>query len=129
MMEINFEKNQDGDVHQETLAQIKNLMGDKFTALIESYLEDSARYLAQAEEALAEGNAQLLANAVHPLKSSSATLGVMTVSKLASGLEHKADALHQQKEGDLSALLPLLEDLRRSFVESERILKKEMTVA
>lgn len=128
MMEIKPEDSQNNSINQEILAQMKNLMGKKFGLMIENYLEDSAQYIAQAAKALANGNAQLLADLTHPLKSSSASLGIMRVSELAANLEHKADAISMAGEGDLSDLSPMLEELRSSFVEAEGFLKKELAV-
>ncbi len=115
---------QNNDIDFDTLEQMKDLMGDKFGSMIEKYLSSSAKYIKQAEEALTNNNAKLLADCAHPLKSSSASLGAMRVSELAADLEHRADEIHESGGGDLSALSTMLSDLQTSFVKSEAALKE-----
>ncbi len=122
----NSGEHESNGIDQEILEQMKGLMGDKFGTMIEKYLEKSAKYIAQAEEALANGNAKLLADLTHPLKSSSASLGIIKVSELAASLEHEADAINSNGKGDLSALSTMLEELCTSFADSAKELKRAL---
>jgi len=60
--------------------------------LIETYLEDSPRLLEAMRLAMAAGNAEEFRRAAHSLKSTSATLGAMPLSRLARGLEEMGKA-------------------------------------
>ena len=60
--------------------------------VIDAYLEDTPKLLQAIEEAIIQGNAVALERAAHTLKSSSATLGAMTLSKLCKELEAMARA-------------------------------------
>ena len=60
--------------------------------LIETYLDDSPRLLEAMHLALAAGNAEEFRRAAHSLKSNSASLGAMPLSRLARGLEEMGKA-------------------------------------
>jgi HPt (histidine-containing phosphotransfer) domain-containing protein len=60
--------------------------------LIQEFYQDSERLLAQAGEALAQGQAEDLRRAAHSLKSTGATFGAMALSAAARELEYLARA-------------------------------------
>jgi HPt (histidine-containing phosphotransfer) domain-containing protein len=60
--------------------------------LIETYLDDSPRLLEAMHMALETGNAEDFRRAAHSLKSNSASLGAMPLSRLARGLEEMGKA-------------------------------------
>jgi HPt (histidine-containing phosphotransfer) domain-containing protein len=55
--------------------------------LIDTYLDDSPRLLEAMHQALEAGNAEGFRRAAHSLKSNSASLGAMPLSRLAKELE------------------------------------------
>jgi HPt (histidine-containing phosphotransfer) domain-containing protein len=55
--------------------------------LIHNYLEDAPKLLAQIQAAVQQQDAAILRYAAHTLKSSSATLGAMTLAQLCQELE------------------------------------------
>jgi PAS domain S-box-containing protein len=55
--------------------------------LVDTYLDSTARLVADAEQALARGDGPALRQAVHTLKSSSANLGAVELARRASGIE------------------------------------------
>ena len=69
----------------------RQAMGDEADAfiadVIAAYLENSPKLLADIESALQQKDAPTFTRAAHTLKSSSALLGAMAVSKLALELE------------------------------------------
>ena len=58
--------------------------------LIRDFYGDAERLLAQARQAVAQGQAEELRRASHSLKSTSATFGAMALSAAARELEHLA---------------------------------------
>jgi HPt (histidine-containing phosphotransfer) domain-containing protein len=58
--------------------------------LIQSYLEEAPRLLAQARHALGVGDAATLQRAVHTLKSTSATFGALALAEASKQLEQGA---------------------------------------
>lgn len=101
-------------------------MDDKFSLMIEDYLTNSAKYISRAINAAANTHAKELAEAVHPLKSSSAALGAVHLSQLAAEIESKAYQKENLEEKDLQTLSEELETLRGVFEESEKILMKTL---
>jgi len=65
---------------------------DFLAELIETYLDDSPRLLEAMHTALAAGNADDFRRAAHSLKSNSASLGAMPLSRMARGLEELGKA-------------------------------------
>jgi len=110
---------------RKTFIAMKDLLGDKFSLVIGIYLENSIGYLAQAEEALVNGNAKLLANSVHPLKSSSANLGLTKITELAADIEHQANTINESGFGDLAILSVAIKELQDSFTNVESELRQE----
>ncbi len=107
---------------------MKELMGDKFNAMVEKYLTNSVKYIEQAQQALTNNNAKDLADSAHPLKSSSASLGIMQVSKLAAELENRAEQIKEDGGSDLSDLSSMVEELQNSFTKSRETLKKQISI-
>jgi PAS domain S-box-containing protein len=72
------------------LEGLRAALGDDreaFLEIITAYLEDTPKLLAALREALGRGDQEAFTRAAHTLKSSSATLGAMTLSSLAAQLE------------------------------------------
>jgi hypothetical protein len=62
--------------------------------IISLYLDSSAKLVAEARQAAKAGDAETLHRAAHTLKSSSATLGAMQLSKIARVLELQGQGGH-----------------------------------
>ncbi len=79
----------------------KDILGQAATL----YQKQFPQLLAQARTALEQGDLDSCANAIHSLKSSSANLGVVEVSKQCAEIEHAArDGLSQGLAGRLEAV-------------------------
>jgi len=74
--------------------EIKELMGDAMGTLVEKYHSQSATYVSEIREGIAAGDAERVARAAHPLKSSSKQLGAMQISELARIIELEAKSAH-----------------------------------
>jgi HPt (histidine-containing phosphotransfer) domain-containing protein len=66
------------------------LMGDDLAMILGRHIEVSQGYLASIREGVATQNAKLVAQAAHPLKSSSYQIGATRVGDIAKSLEHLA---------------------------------------
>ncbi|MGH1375404.1 MAG: PAS domain S-box protein [Alphaproteobacteria bacterium] len=106
-----------------TFDNMKELMGDGFAPMIQQFLDNSSKYIAQAQEGLANNNAKLIADAVHPLKASSAVLGVIKVSQLAAKIEKGADEVNGSDDKKISVLSQTIQDLHDAFIDVEETLK------
>lgn len=77
-------------LEMKTFLQLKGLMGDKFSIVLQGYLRSAEEFVAQTNTAINENNAQLLMESAHPLKSSSAQIGATKVRDIAEKLETNA---------------------------------------
>jgi signal transduction histidine kinase/DNA-binding NarL/FixJ family response regulator len=75
---------------EETLAELRLLMGGELDELIATYIRDSLSLLSQIDAAVRSGEISDLSRAVHMLKSTSAAIGAKTVRDLAEHLETAA---------------------------------------
>ncbi|MFT5519864.1 MAG: HPt (histidine-containing phosphotransfer) domain-containing protein [Enterobacterales bacterium] len=74
-------------INNEIIEELKELMGDDFPLLINTFLEDSDKRLVDLNLALAEDNANKVRELAHGFKGSSANLGVEKLSEISSVLE------------------------------------------
>ena len=72
------------------LDELRAVLGDEVDRIIQVYLEDAPRLVAQLEHAAAHNDPIALRVAAHTLKSSSANVGATTLSDAARRLEHGA---------------------------------------
>ncbi len=98
----------------EAIAESKELMGDKFGKLVGYFLEDSAMYIGQVEQAFARGDAEGLVPPAHTLKSSSRQMGCARLALLAEAVEHGGRDLVKQN-GHVSALASFIPVLRATL--------------
>lgn len=87
-----------GAVDRATFDRLKTMMDERFPILLEKYLKSAGGYIEGAKAALAANDAKKLAESVHPLKSSAASMGFVKVSELARNIE--AAARDMQKSGE-----------------------------
>lgn len=82
------------DIDLETIESLKELMKDKFSMLVETYVENAEKYIVAIENGFEERSAKKIRDAAHPLKGSSGNLGLVALSETAGQLEKLAkDAL------------------------------------
>ncbi len=71
----------------EVLEELRSILGNEVDRLIEVFLDDTPRLIAALETAAIGPDYEMLQNASHTLKSSSANLGAMSLSNAAKKLE------------------------------------------
>jgi len=74
-------------INKEMIEELKELMEDDFPLLINTFLEDSEKRLADLNLALAENNANEVRELAHGFKGSSANLGAEKLAEISSVLE------------------------------------------
>lgn len=72
---------------EQQLAELRELMGADFSALVEAFLRDSSDRFRALELALAAGETDQARRQAHSLKGSSSNLGALTLSKHCQQLE------------------------------------------
>ena len=74
-------------VDESVLDELRSILGNEVDRLIEVFLDDSPRLISALETAAAGQDLDMLRNAAHTLKSSSANLGAMALSNAAKKVE------------------------------------------
>lgn len=117
----------EGGVHIDLkiMQSVRDLMPDKFPRLVDQYIRTTTESLARAEQATAAREARAVAEIMHALKSSSASLGLMLVAQLAKDLEAVTDKMEDDGVGDWPAIAGFLEAVRESFVTASMCLRRE----
>ena len=92
----------------ETFNNLKELMEDEFSGLIESYLEDVPKLMEDILSSSREADLKVLVRAAHTLKSSSSNLGATALANKSQEIEELAKG---NKLADATALIPALESL------------------
>jgi HPt (histidine-containing phosphotransfer) domain-containing protein len=118
----------EGGVHIDLkiMQGVRDLMPGKFNALVDQYISTTTKALARAEKATADRQAREVAEIMHALKSSSASLGLMLVAQLAKDLETVTDAMEDDGIGDWPAIAGFLEAVRESFITASDCLRREL---
>lgn len=73
------------------LIPLKELMGDDFSLLVNSYIESSNLAISKISESIKTQNLEIIKLNSHSLKSSSAQLGIVEFSKIAADIEQMYD--------------------------------------
>jgi len=89
---------------------LKEAVGDDFIGeLIETYLNDAPKLIAEIRRSLQEGGSETMRRAAHSLKSNSGNFGAARVVELAKDLEMAA------KSGSLDSAPAMLERLEAEY--------------
>jgi HPt (histidine-containing phosphotransfer) domain-containing protein len=86
-----------GPIDLATFTELQDTAGADFvTELVQTFLDDAPKMLAELREALAAGNADTFRRAAHSLKSNSLTFGALTLATMAREQELGGLAAAQQ---------------------------------
>ena len=109
-------------INSSTLEAYREIMEDEADSFIAEILTNfyvNARNLIDAlDKNIAENNVEEFTRAAHTLRSTSATVGALRVSDLATDLEARSTSEH------LSNLQPLIFELTEAYEEAEAELKE-----
>ncbi len=96
---------------QETILSLKEIMGEEFTDLIETYVRDSQQRLNECIVAMEKHDIEGLQFAAHALKGSSANLGAAGLANLCLQVEAAT------KTGDLTSATAPLNQIQSLYPE------------
>ena len=100
---------------------LRESMGDDFRKLIVTYIDTSQAYIDTISDLSEEGHYQKMIDAAHPLKSSSAALGLVELSEISAEIERLTDN-DDLNEADMSRVKDLSVDIVKSFEEVKSFL-------
>lgn len=109
------------EIDHDTVAQLKELMGERYALLNETYVINSDKYLEAAKEAVQCKDVQGVIDAIHALRSASGNMGFVALNVLCGEME---DAARKDADIDvLSGMMPDVEVLQgraRMFAENQQ---------
>ncbi|MBD2517835.1 PAS domain S-box protein [Nostoc sp. FACHB-973] len=111
------------NIDAKTLKSLRNILrGDRaaFAELIECYLTETPRLVQNISTAIATEDAQTLWKTAHQLKSSSASVGAMTLAQLCRQLEA------QGRSNKLQTSLDAISQLHQEYEQVKTALQKEL---
>jgi HPt (histidine-containing phosphotransfer) domain-containing protein len=108
-----------GEAHVDEvmISELKEVMGEDFTVLLETFLSDSKQRLAVVQQAISEETSEELRQAAHSFKGSSGNIGAPLLSSICKELEDLG------RSGSVSGAKPLLEQLQEEFAAVEEIMR------
>lgn len=108
------------EIDLDNLAMLKDLLGDKFDELVETFLQDSEQRFSAMKEGLANGDIVELRHQVHGLKGSCRNIGVNPLADLCQVLETQAEenALvdEQQQMAAIEQKLAAVSELLQKYI-------------
>lgn len=108
----------------QTLGSLRDLFGEQdramLTEIFECYLSEAPQLLQAIDQAMLTGNALALAQSAHSLKSSSAYVGAIEVSRLCSELENIG------RRGSLAAIAHKVHQLQVEYDRVKAALQQEL---
>ncbi|MGB1221428.1 MAG: Hpt domain-containing protein [Alcanivoracaceae bacterium] len=93
-------------VDQALVSELKDVMGEGFSALVDSFRADAEKRLGALEQHLADADPEALRQQAHSFKGSSGNVGAVQVADLCLSLEKQADG------GDLQQAPATIRELR-----------------
>lgn len=108
-------------IDKTTFDELKQMSGDDFiNELIDTFLEDAPKMIAEMQSALAANNAETFRRAAHSMKSNANTFGASALAALARELEMLGK---EQKLSEAGSKLKALEEACVSACEELKGLK------
>ena len=101
------------------IQNVRALLKQRFPEIIVGYIEDVTTYFADMNEGVAADDMQKIALAAHPLKSSSASLGVVCVGELAIEIERLV-----QEGATIEAISPKVQQMKQAIENVKPVLQE-----
>lgn len=100
-------------VDQESLEMLQSVMGEEFEELVELYLEDAGRHLADLHAAVASQECEAVIALAHSIKGASANVYAVRMARHCLELEETTRSMKQQP--DWQRLAVLLANVQSAF--------------
>jgi len=99
---------------EDVFNEAKSVMSAIFSEMLEAYIEDSQMYIDKIKDGFANNDKELIVHSAHPLKSSSAVLGGVSVSEIAKDIEYGArEAI--ENDTDVDGLEEMIKSVEEAF--------------
>lgn len=105
-------------ISSEATSQMKDIAGDKIGVIMENYFKSSLKLIDDIKVGISENNANKIAMAAHPLKSSSNQVGAVKLGEIAKDVELSA------KAGNLDGMDIKLQQITDLYTQSAKLLRE-----
>ncbi len=105
-------------IDSDIVTELKDVMGDDFSVLVDSFIRDGQQRLQALQQALSARDRETLRAQAHSFKGSSSNLGALQVCALCLAMETQA------VEGDLNQAPEILEALQTAFDKASEALRE-----
>jgi len=104
-------------INQEKFNELKSIMGEMFTTLIDTFIDDTEKNLNELRNGLSNNNVDEVHRLAHSLKSTSANIGAEQLSAVAKKFELEA------KEGNLTHAKERINELEELYAVVKQEIK------
>lgn len=119
-----MEENMENEIDFDANAQLRALMEERYVQLVDVYFKSAREHMERIGRGLEAGDAAMIVESAHSMKSVSGNMGLMGLSQAAQRLEDAAKGA----EGDISALKPLVADMQGLFTRGEAFLQESLNL-
>ena len=92
-------------LEQEIVAELRDLMAEEFSSLVDLYIDDSSKRLQALQIAVVENQAQQVNELAHSFKGASSNVGAHRLANLLQQVEHAA---RHHEVPSIAALMPAI---------------------
>ncbi len=102
----------------EVISELKDVMGDEFPLLVDTFVNDSALRIAAINDAVSSGEPESIRRAAHSFKGSASNMGAVHLAKLCGSLEERG------RSGETVGIEQLAEDISSTYRDVKEALAK-----
>lgn len=110
---------------QKLFDKVRKMMKEVFTSFIQAYIKDGQRYVNEIKLGCKYKQMDKIAQYAHPLKSASASIGAISVSKIAEDIEKKARQASADSENNNIDWNALHKEVEQAFEYTRQLLEGE----
>lgn len=103
-------------LNADTIEELKDLMGDDYSLLVDMFVKDSAARILDIKDAILSGDPENVRRSAHGFKGSASNMGALNLAKLCNSLEELG------RSGELSNAKQLASDIESAYSSVEKLL-------
>ncbi|MCH8496914.1 MAG: Hpt domain-containing protein [Marinobacter sp.] len=109
--------NENTHLDMDALSELREVMGEEFNVLLETFINDSAQRINALHSALHSEDADALGKAAHSFKGSSMNIGATQLGHLCLKVETAG------RQGDLTGVESVIADITEEFAQVRHLLE------
>lgn len=102
----------------QVVKELKDVMGDEFSLLVDTFVNDSALRIAAINEAVSSGSTDSIRRAAHSFKGSASNMGAVHLANLCGFMEERG------RTGEIEGIEQLAQDISSTYRDVQQALEK-----